>query len=67
MTSATSADGKNGGKIDAANDAEDAKCLDFIMPMTYDYFGTWDAKFFWSLDGDTKDGELISALSNGLK
>ena len=23
--------------------------------------------FFWSLDGGTKDGELISALSNGLK
>lgn len=44
VTSAITADGTSGGKIDAANYAEGAKSLDFIMPMTYDYFGTWAAK-----------------------
>ena len=42
VTSAIPADATDGGKIDAANYAGGAEYLDWIMPMTYDYFGAWD-------------------------
>jgi len=42
VTSAITADGTSGGKIDAADYAGAAQYVDFYMPMTYDYFGAWD-------------------------
>ncbi|GLZ38797.1 hypothetical protein Acsp05_24210 [Actinokineospora sp. NBRC 105648] len=44
ITAAISADGSNGGKLDLADYAGGAQSLDWIMPMTYDFFGAWDAK-----------------------
>jgi chitinase len=41
VTSAISADGSNGGKLDAADYAGGIQQLDFVMPMTYDYFGAF--------------------------
>ncbi|MFS0703609.1 glycosyl hydrolase family 18 protein [Cellulomonas sp. 179-A 9B4 NHS] len=41
VTAAITADGSNGGKIDAADYATAAQKLDWIMPMTYDYFGAF--------------------------
>lgn len=41
VTSAITADGTSGGKIDAADYAGAAPYLDWLMPMTYDYFGAW--------------------------
>jgi chitinase len=41
VTSAISADGSNGGKLDAADYAAGISKLDFVMPMTYDYFGAF--------------------------
>ena len=41
VTSAISADGSNGGKLDAADYAGGIAKLDFVMPMTYDYFGAF--------------------------
>lgn len=41
ITAATTADGSEGGKIDAADYAAATPYLDFFMPMTYDYFGAW--------------------------
>ncbi|WP_169514081.1 glycosyl hydrolase family 18 protein [Jonesia quinghaiensis] len=43
VTSAITADATDGGKIDAADYAGAAEYLDWIMPMTYDFFGAWDA------------------------
>jgi chitinase len=43
VTSAITADGTNGGKIDAADYAGAAQYVDWYMPMTYDYFGAFDA------------------------
>jgi chitinase len=42
VTSAIAADATPGGKIEAADYAGGAEYLDFIMPMTYDYFGAWN-------------------------
>jgi chitinase len=42
VTSAITADGTSGGKIDAADYAGAAQYVDWYMPMTYDYFGAWD-------------------------
>ena len=42
ITAAITADGSNGGKIDAADYAGGAQKLDWIMPMTYDYFGAFN-------------------------
>ncbi|MEV6489448.1 glycosyl hydrolase family 18 protein [Actinoplanes sp. NPDC051633] len=41
VTSAISADGSNGGKLDAADYKSGIDKLDFVMPMTYDYFGAF--------------------------
>jgi chitinase len=41
VTSAISADGSNGGKLDVADYAAGIAKLDFVMPMTYDYFGAF--------------------------
>ncbi len=42
VTAATTADGTPGGKLDAADYGGAAPYLDWIMPMTYDYFGAFD-------------------------
>ncbi|RKN50824.1 glycosyl hydrolase family 18 protein [Micromonospora endolithica] len=44
VTAAITADGSNGGKIDAADYAGGATHLNWIMPMTYDYFGAFAAQ-----------------------
>ncbi|MDX6279974.1 MAG: chitinase [Kribbellaceae bacterium] len=44
VTAAITADGTTGGKIDATNYATAAQKLDWIMPMTYDYFGAFAAQ-----------------------
>ena len=44
VTSAISADGSNGGKLDVADYASGISKLDFVMPMTYDYFGAFAAQ-----------------------
>ncbi len=41
VTSAITADGNPGGKIDAADYAGAAQYVDFYMIMTYDFFGAW--------------------------
>jgi chitinase len=41
VTAAITADGSNGGKMDAADYAGAAGNLNWIMPMTYDYFGAF--------------------------
>ncbi|MES4892632.1 glycoside hydrolase family 18 protein [Streptomyces sp. NPDC096012] len=43
VTAAITADATSGGKIDAANYAGAAAYVDWYNPMTYDYFGAWDA------------------------
>ncbi|HET6531107.1 MAG TPA: glycosyl hydrolase family 18 protein [Actinoplanes sp.] len=42
VTAAITADGTNGGKIDATDYATAAQKLDKIFPMTYDYFGAFN-------------------------
>ena len=42
VTAAITADGSNGGKIDAADYAGAAGAVDWLMPMTYDYFGAFN-------------------------
>lgn len=44
VTSAITADGTAGGKIDAADYAGAARYVDWFMPMTYDYEGAWNAR-----------------------
>jgi chitinase len=44
VTAAITADGSSGGKIDAADYAGAAGNLDWFMPMTYDYFGAFNAQ-----------------------
>ena len=56
VTAAITADGTSGGKMDAADYAEGAKSLDWIMPMTYDYFGTW------ALQGPTAPHSPLTAI-----
>ena len=42
ITAAITGDGSNGGKIDATDYAGAAQKLDWIMPMSYDYFGAFN-------------------------
>ncbi|MFD2763244.1 glycosyl hydrolase family 18 protein [Micromonospora eburnea] len=44
ITAAITADGSAGGKIDAADYAGAAPQLNWLMPMTYDFFGAWAAQ-----------------------
>jgi chitinase len=44
ITSAITADGTNGGKMDAADYAAGIQKLNLVFPMTYDYFGAWAAQ-----------------------
>ncbi|MER6672364.1 glycoside hydrolase family 18 chitinase [Streptomyces sp. NPDC000983] len=44
VTSAITADGSNGGKIDAADYGGAAQYLDWYNVMTYDYFGAFNAQ-----------------------
>ncbi|MEV5201981.1 glycoside hydrolase family 18 chitinase, partial [Streptomyces sp. NPDC053720] len=44
VTAAITADGSDGGKIDAADYAGAAQSLNWYNVMTYDFFGAWDAK-----------------------
>jgi chitinase len=43
VTAAIPADATSGGKIDAADYAGAAQYVNWYNPMTYDYFGAWDA------------------------
>ncbi|MGW6541885.1 glycoside hydrolase family 18 protein [Streptomyces massasporeus] len=43
VTAAITADATPGGKIDAADYAGAAQYVDWYNPMTYDFFGGWDA------------------------
>jgi chitinase len=43
VTSAITADGTSGGKIDAADYGGAAQYVNFYMVMTYDFFGAWAA------------------------
>ncbi|MFF1358878.1 glycoside hydrolase family 18 protein [Streptomyces sp. NPDC058297] len=44
VTSAIPADASDGGKIDATDYAGAAQYVDWYNPMTYDFFGAWDAQ-----------------------
>ncbi|GAA2465899.1 glycosyl hydrolase family 18 protein [Winogradskya humida] len=44
VTSAISADGSNGGKLDAADYASGISKLNLVFPMTYDYYGAFAAQ-----------------------
>ncbi|OQQ14911.1 chitinase [Streptomyces sp. M41(2017)] len=43
VTAAITADATTGGKIDATDYAGAAQYVDWYNPMTYDFFGAWDA------------------------
>jgi chitinase len=43
ITAAITADASSGGKIDATDYAGAAQYVDWYDPMTYDFFGAWDA------------------------
>ncbi|MFF0277010.1 glycosyl hydrolase family 18 protein [Streptomyces sp. NPDC004330] len=44
LTAAITADGSNGGRLDAADYGGAAQYIDWYDVMTYDYFGTWAAQ-----------------------
>jgi chitinase len=55
--SSTTADGTNGGKIDAADYAGAAQYVDWYNVMTYDFFGAFDA------DGPTAPHSPLTSYS----
>lgn len=57
VTAATTADGTNGGKIDAADYAGAAQYVDWYNVMTYDFFGAFDA------DGPTAPHSPLTSYS----
>ncbi|MFJ9040803.1 glycoside hydrolase family 18 protein [Streptomyces sp. NPDC102406] len=74
VTSAIPADASAGGKLDAADYAGAAKYVDWYNPMTYDYFGAWDAKGptaphspLTAYDGIPKAGYTTDATLTKLK
>ncbi|WP_405802769.1 glycoside hydrolase family 18 protein [Streptomyces sp. NBC_01187] len=44
VTAAITADASSGGKMDATDYKTAAQYVDWYLPMTYDYFGAWDAQ-----------------------
>ncbi|WP_411085835.1 glycoside hydrolase family 18 protein [Streptomyces sp. 061-3] len=44
VTSAITADGSAGGKLEAVDYGGAAQYVDWYNPMTYDFFGAWDAQ-----------------------
>ncbi|RZM97293.1 glycoside hydrolase family 18 protein, partial [Streptomyces alfalfae] len=74
VTAAIPADASAGGKLDAADYAGAAQYVDWYNPMTYDYFGAWDAKGptaphspLTSYSGIPKDGYNSDATIKKLK
>jgi chitinase len=57
VTAAITADGTNGGKIDAADYAGAAQYVNYYNVMTYDYFGAFDA------DGPTAPHSPLTSYS----
>jgi chitinase len=57
VTAAVTADGTNGGKIDAADYAGAAQYVDWYNVMTYDFFGAFDA------DGPTAPHSPLTSYS----
>jgi chitinase len=57
VTAAITADAISGGKIDAADYAGAAPYVNWYLPMTYDYFGAWDA------DGPTAPHSPLTSFS----
>ncbi|WP_432105346.1 glycoside hydrolase family 18 protein [Streptomyces sp. bgisy091] len=74
VTAAITADGSDGGKIDAADYAGAATSFDWYNVMTYDFFGAWEAKGptaphspLTTYDGIPKDGFDTDAAISKLK
>ncbi|MEU2023381.1 glycoside hydrolase family 18 protein [Streptomyces sp. NPDC016469] len=74
VTSAISADGSDGGKLDAVDYGGAAQYVDWYNPMTYDFFGAWDAKGptaphspLTSYEGIPKEGFTSEAAIEKLK
>ncbi|MFI0239590.1 glycoside hydrolase family 18 protein [Streptomyces sp. NPDC016845] len=74
LTSAIPADASDGGKLDATDYAGAAQYVDWYNPMTYDYFGAWDAQGptaphspLKAYDGIPKDGYNTDATIAKLK
>ncbi|GAA2098333.1 glycoside hydrolase family 18 protein [Streptomyces albiaxialis] len=44
VTAAITADASDGGKMDQADYKSASQYVDWYLPMTYDYFGAWDAQ-----------------------
>ncbi|UNT00870.1 glycoside hydrolase family 18 protein [Streptomyces tubbatahanensis] len=74
VTAAISADASAGGKLEATDYKTAAQYVDWYLPMTYDYFGAWDAKGptaphspLTSYEGIPKDGFNTEATVAKLK
>ncbi|MFG2432202.1 glycoside hydrolase family 18 protein [Streptomyces sp. NPDC048590] len=74
VTAAITADGSDGGKIDAADYAGAATSFDWYNVMTYDFFGAWEAKGptaphspLTTYDGIPQDGFDTDAAISKLK
>ena len=74
VTAAISADASDGGKLDSTDYASAAQYVDWYLPMTYDYFGAWDAQGptaphspLTEYDGIPQDGFNTQATMEKLK